>query len=654
MESKMKKVSLLLLVFFSVSVFGAEFKVRSFEFVQNDLSARRFSRTDVNDNVCAIIKVSCDVSGLKFDSNAGIVGEIEYKTGEYWLYVSPGEKQIDVFREGYEKLPFYISANVKSNQVYLLKIYGTGNGAMLADDNLLQLTINLNEKTVYVARDDFAPLKIKEKTAIFKLAEGIYNFKFQKTGFETLHREINLSQNKTIEITMTAGETADGLKLPGVVTITSKQENAEVFINGQLVGVTPYFDELIAGNYNLQIKKKMYHTQNLTFSVEEGVSKEIPEIVLKEKYAVISINSNPPNAVIYLNNKRIGKTPIKNKQVESGDYSINLKYDLYHEINENFTLKDGDKPNLAYNFLPAFGTLKITSQPTNAKVYIDGEMVGTTPYSNTKQLSEKYSIRVEKELWLGDEKNVLIEDDKTTEKHFTLIKNYGTLTVNSPNANIYIDNKKMGTGNISQNLTPGKYTVKATLDKHYDATKTVFIQTSDKQEITLSPEPKLGSITVMSKPLSTKGAEIFVNGKKDKKKTPAVLPLLYGNYEITLKHPKFLDMTKNISLKESEQKKIIFEMQTYEGSILAKKNFHKKQTLFGVIGSVVIAGAGAYFNVSADATYDEYADATNTDVCTEKREKYESLQSLRDVSYTVSLVPLAYSFYNFVKMKSVK
>jgi len=651
---KMKKMFLVLLVLLSVTLFGAEFKVRSFEFVQNDLSARRFSRTDVNDETCTIIKVSCDISGLKFDSNAGIVGEIEYKAGEYWLYVSPGEKQIDVFREGYEKLSVPILTNVKSNQVYLLKIYGTGSGALLADDNLLQLTINLNEKDIYIARDEFAPMKIKNKTAIFKLSEGIYNFKFQKIGFETINREVNLASNKTLEITMIAGETADRLKLPGIVTINSNPDNAEVFINNQLVGVTPYFDELIAGNYNLQIKKKMYHTQNLTFSLDEGVSKEIPEIALKEKYAVISINSNPTSAVVYLNNKRIGKTPINNKQVESGDYSINLRYDLYHDINENFTLKDGDKPTLSYDFLPAFGTLKVSSQPSNAKVYIDGEMVGTTPYSNAKQPSAKYSVRVEKELWLGDEKNILIKDNEKNEKHFVLTKNFGSLTVNSENADIFVNGKKVGKGKISQNLTPGKYIIKATIDKHYDATETVFMQTGDEKEITLSPAPKLGSITILSKPMKTKGAEIFVNGKKEKKKTPAVLPLLYGNYNITLKHPDFLDMTQNISLKESEQKKIIFEMQTYEGSILAKKNFHKKQTLLGAVGSVLIAGAGVYFNISADATYDEYVSAADNDICTDKREKYESLQSLRDVTYTVSLVPLAYSIYNFVKIKSVK
>ena len=650
----MRKLLTVLLLSIIVSVFAAEFKVRSFEFIQNDLSARRNSRTDVNDEICAIVKISCNINGLKFDSNAGIVGDIEFNKGEYWLYVSPGEKQIDIFKEGYEKLTFFISNNIKSNQVYLLKIYGTGTVLELADEYLLQLTINLNEKNVYVARDEFAPLKLNDNTAIFKLPEGIYNFKFQKEGFESINREINLSENINIDIKMIKGETTDRLKLPGIVTITSKPNNSEVLINGILVGLTPYYDELIAGDYNLTVKKKMYYPTNLAFSLGEGISKEIPQIELKEKYAVISINSRPANAVVYLNNKRIGKTPINKKQMESGDYSINLKYDLYHDIEENIILKDGDKTNLNYDFQPAFGTLEITSEPTNANVIIDGEKVGTTPYINEKQPSERYTICIRKDLWLSNEKSIFINDNETTEQHFILTKNYGSLTINTKNADVFIDGKKVGNGNLEQDLTPGKYEIKATKNKHYDATKTVFIQTGDEEEITLSPEPKLGSITVMSKPLETKGAEIYVNGKKEKKKTPAVLPLLYGKYDIILKHPNFLELKKNVSLKEGEQKKVIFEMQTYKGSILAKKNFHKKQMWIGFIGSTVIVGAGIFCNFTADATYDEYISATNTATASDMRNKYENYQTYRNICYSVSVVPFIYSIYNFIKKGEIK
>ena len=74
-------------------------------------------------------------------------------------------------------------------------------------------------------------------------------------------------------------------------------------------------------------------------------------------------------------------------------------------------------------------------------------------------------------------------------------------------------------------------------------------------------------------------------------------------------------------------------------------------TINFAIGSAIIAGAGVYFNVSADATYDEYANATDNNICTDARAKYENQQKCRDISYTVSLAPLVYSLYNLAKMK---
>jgi hypothetical protein len=650
----MKKILTILLFTISVTLFASEFKVRSFDFNQNDLSARRNPRTDANDENCAIIKVSCDIPNLNFDSNAGIVGEIEYKKGEYWVYVSPGEKEIDVFKEGYEKLSFFISANIKSNQVYLLKIYGTGINDLQADSNLLQITFQLNEKGVYISRDKLAPIKSNDKISVFELPSGIYNFRFQKNGFETVQKEIKLTADNTTKIEMVKGQTIDRLKLPGIVIINSEPSNAEVFINGKLVGVTPFLDELIAGDYKLMLKKKMYHSANLSFSLGEGVTKEISKITLKESFALLSLNSTPSNAVVFLNNKRVGKTPIQNKQLLSNTYHLKLQKDLYHDIDQNITLKDGDNTKLNFDFEPAFGKMIITSQPTDANVFIDGELVGKTPFTNKMQPSGKYNVKLEKQLWLGDEKTITIQDNQTTTQNFILTQHFGTITVETNNADIYIDDKFVGKNTVTKNLTPGKYELKAQKDKHYDDTQTIFLKTGDNQNITLNPKPKLGSITVLSKPIATKGAQIFINGIKQKKKTPAVLALLEDKYKITLKHPKFLDITKTVSLKENERKKIVFEMLTYKGSLLAKKNFYKKQALYGIITSAIMAGTGVYFDYSANSIYDKYFDSTSTDSATKNRTDYENKLKYRNISYYISVTPLIYTAYNYIRVWFVK
>ena len=116
------RFSIFLFMIFSISVYSAEFEVVSFTKDASDLSARKFPRKDINDEDCALIKVRCDIKGLQFDSNMGIAGNIESKDGEYWVYVSPYERIIEVFRDGFTKLTFVSEEIIEPATVYVMVI----------------------------------------------------------------------------------------------------------------------------------------------------------------------------------------------------------------------------------------------------------------------------------------------------------------------------------------------------------------------------------------------------------------------------------------------------------------------------------------------------------------------------------------------------
>ena len=111
-----------LLMLFPILCFAAEFEVVSFTKDPSDLSARKFPRKDINNEDCALIKVRGDVKGLQFDSNMGIAGNIEYKDGEYWVYVTPYERIIEIYRDGFTKLTFVSEVIIEPATVYVLVI----------------------------------------------------------------------------------------------------------------------------------------------------------------------------------------------------------------------------------------------------------------------------------------------------------------------------------------------------------------------------------------------------------------------------------------------------------------------------------------------------------------------------------------------------
>ena len=89
----MKRFLCMMLVFSSISVFSQkELKVISFKQSASDISARTNQREDPKGEVCALVKVQLPIRNALFDGD--IIGEIVYKTNEYWVYMPQNSTQL--------------------------------------------------------------------------------------------------------------------------------------------------------------------------------------------------------------------------------------------------------------------------------------------------------------------------------------------------------------------------------------------------------------------------------------------------------------------------------------------------------------------------------------------------------------------------------
>lgn len=98
----MKKLLLLFMLLAMVSIDGSaqEITVKSIEYLQNDMEARRNEVLDNNGTPCAYIRISVPrAEGMKF---TGIKGEAKYRAGEYGVYVPEGTKRIKFNHEKYQ------------------------------------------------------------------------------------------------------------------------------------------------------------------------------------------------------------------------------------------------------------------------------------------------------------------------------------------------------------------------------------------------------------------------------------------------------------------------------------------------------------------------------------------------------------------------
>ena len=110
------------------SALAQELTVKSFKLAGSDLTAQTQPRKDLNDRNCALIKVGVGLQGVQFEG--GIMGNVENKTGEYWVYMPQGNRQLKVKHANYAPVMVtfadYGVEKLESNRTYELIITASG------------------------------------------------------------------------------------------------------------------------------------------------------------------------------------------------------------------------------------------------------------------------------------------------------------------------------------------------------------------------------------------------------------------------------------------------------------------------------------------------------------------------------------------------
>jgi hypothetical protein len=259
----------------------------------------------------------------------------------------------------------------------------------------------------------------------------------------------------------------------------------------------------------------------------------------------------PSGAEAMLNGKPIGTTPISGYRIGSGSHELELKSSLHHPLKQRIEIKDGEEKNINLTLKQAFGSLYLASDPSGATVYLDDRAVGITPYSEERQPSGSYQVRIESELHSSARAAILVEDDKESDHFFALTKNYGTLVIESDGAEVLLNGEPIGTGSFDYRTAPGSYTITAKKERHDDDIHEVFLTIGQVENVKLTPKPRSGSISIMSKPFDASGAEIWIDGKKTTYRTPALVELLEGEYVLELKKSGYFAASRKLKIDRS-------------------------------------------------------------------------------------------------------
>ena len=293
----------------------------------------------------------------------------------------------------------------------------------------------------------------------------------------------------------------------------------------------------------------------------------IPLIILlsnNSNFSVIQINTIPQQAEVYIDDKKIGLSPVLNYKISPGEHKIKIIKDGYEEKEEIVTLKNNENKILNINLkeIPNYKIL-INTIPDSAKLYIDNEFVGLSPleYStlkntiNLKISKEGYEDYVDKVvLSYGlKEINITLKKEKSsTTPTQPVVKRgikQGKLSLDSKpqGADVYIDRKLKGKTPLNINLDVGTYKVEIRKDGYLPYSLTVQIKENKvyKNTISLHPVSFKGRLRVNVEP---KGALIYLDDVI-MGHTFIDIEIDPGHYELKIKKEGYMPYLEDIYIK---------------------------------------------------------------------------------------------------------
>ena len=206
----MRKILLSFFLLFAAisTAFAQKLTVESFKLAPSDLTAQTQPRKDLNNHNCALIKVGLGLQGVQFEGS--IMGNIENKTGEYWVYMPQGNRMLKVKHANYAPVMVtfadYGVEKVESNRTYELVVTALG-GAQAEQKQKLTIRYTPSSATVLV---DNKMVKGMNGVAQTTLPVGQHSFVVACDGYESEEGTVKLkaSAPSNLQITLTKEATA--------------------------------------------------------------------------------------------------------------------------------------------------------------------------------------------------------------------------------------------------------------------------------------------------------------------------------------------------------------------------------------------------------------------------------------------------------------
>lgn len=438
----------------------------------------------------AILEVSSPIRGLRFESNNLIISQSEKSAGQYQVILAPGRHLLRAISPGYATLD--ISGLLfKAGNGITISIFerdATPANACVrlwcGDTTCMQLEGEIDGRMM--------PIPRKNGHLTFCPGAGLHTMKL-KCGQRMWERQYNLLSGDELKDTVNFDITDTTQIVPqgtGTLIIESTPDRATVYLNGILLGLTPFeVSGVVAGDWIVKVEKDLYICPPQKVTMHENEIRTVPFTLILNSGQVY-VTSDPPGAQVSLEEVPssgttiLGGTPVE-KRVKAGTYVLHIQREHYSSLSDTLTIYPGDDRRLEpYRLSPEYAKVTITSEPPGANIEVDSQPWGKTPHTQDTVAFGPHVLQLTKENYLDEERAFTVQDTSAIYRAFPLQLNVGWISVTSEpeSAEVILETTGLSLGVTPLTdalIAPGLHTIRIKKPLYESEQRSISVKASE-------------------------------------------------------------------------------------------------------------------------------------------------------------------------------
>jgi formylglycine-generating enzyme required for sulfatase activity len=202
---------------------------------------------------------------------------------------------------------------------------------------------------------------------------------------------------------------------------SSPEQGASVMIGGVVLGDTPItIPDIPVGLTDVLLKKENYKRTADRIQISGGPPENFI-IELEPLTGLVTFETKPTGAFVFIDSKPFGRTPILKGKVPVGNHQYEFQMDNYYPVDEEIEIKADFVYSYSQKLKPIEATLFVKSRPSGATIWINSQRQDKRTPASFRLDPADYLVDVHSDGYVQQGKKTSLQPADNQELSFQLI-----------------------------------------------------------------------------------------------------------------------------------------------------------------------------------------------------------------------------------------